>query len=219
MTGAELLEYVRRDLLRDSAYPYLWGDALIMMYLNEAEKIMAEETYCLSDDTSAEATVLNIGPGESEYDLHESVLHVYSATIDGDYFPLHNVTHRRVPVNNLAVTGRPVCYNLDESQNTITFHPTPDEELTILLRVARLPLEDFTTSTEPEINKRLHMDMCEYAAYKCMSAPDADGFNPKAAKEFQASWLRRLVKAKRKYYRLRHGTVGRAAVNWTGKRR
>lgn len=218
MTGAELLAYVRRDLIRDSAQPYLFGDDLVMMYLNEAEQVMAEETYCLSDDTS-EATVLNIGPGQSEYDLHESVLHVYSATIDGDNFPLSNFTHRRVVTNSLTVTGRPTAYNLDESQNTITFHPTPDDELTVLLRVARLPLEDFTTSTEPEIHSRLHMDLCEFAAYRCLALPDADGFNAKAAKEFQASWLRRLVKAKRKYYRLRHGTAGRAAVNWTGKRR
>jgi hypothetical protein len=219
MKGAELLEYVRRDLLRDSARPYLWGDDLIMMYLNEAEQTMAEETYCLSDNTSADATVLTIGPGQAEYDLHESVLHVYSATIEGDSIPLVNLTHRRAPTNISTSTGRPTCYNLDESQNTITFHPIPDEELTILLRVARLPLEDFTASTEPEISKRLHLDLCEFAAYRCMSLPDTDGFNPKVAKEFQASWLRRVVKAKRKYYRLRHGTVAHAAVNWTGKRR
>jgi hypothetical protein len=218
MTGAELLEYVRRDLLRDSALPYLWGDDLILMYLNEAEQTMAEETYCLSDNTS-EVTVLNIGLGQAEYELDERVLHVYSATIEGDNFPLYNLTRRRTPTNSLTVTGRPVSYNLDEAANTITFHPAPDEDLTILLRVARLPLEDFTTSTEPEINKRLHLDLCEFAAYRCASQPDADGFNAKAAKEYQASWLRRLVKAKRKYYRLRHGTVAHAAVNWTGKRR
>lgn len=218
MTGAELLSIVRTDLLRDSARPYLWGDDHIMMYLNEAEQIMAEETYCLSDNTSA-AAVLNIGSGQSEYDLDESVLHVYSATIEGDSHPLINFTYRRVPTNSLTVTGRPTAYNLDESSNTITFHPSPDSALTVILRVARLPLEDFTSSTEPEIPERLHLDLCEFAAYRCMREPDADGFNPKAAKEFEASWLRRLVKAKRKYYRLRHGTSSRIAVNWTGKRR
>jgi hypothetical protein len=218
MTGAELLEHVRRDLLRDSAQPYLWSDDLVLMLLNEAEQTMAEETYCLSDNTS-EVASLNIGPGQAEYELDDRILHVYSATIDGDSYPLQNFTHRRVPTSQLTTTGRPTSFNLDESQNTITFHPTPDEELTILLRVARLPLEDFTTSTEPEIHRRLHLDLCEFAAYRCMSQPDADGFNAKAAKEFQTSWLRRLVKAKRKYYRLRHGTAAHAAVNWTGKRR
>lgn len=219
MTGAELLEYIRTDLLRDSAQPYLWSDELIFKYINEAQELMVRATYCLVDSTTPAYTQITTADGTAEYDLDELVLHVLSARKSTDSTHMRDWTNRVVPSHLLTTTGAPVAYNLDESQQTIRFYPTPDDTYTIYLRVARMPVESITDANSPEISRRFHMDLGEYVAYKCQIQNDVDGNNQSSADRFKASWDARVLAAKREYYRLRHGANPTAVVNWTGKRR
>lgn len=219
MTGAELLEYVRSDLLRDSAQPYLWSDELIFKYLTEAQQIMAEETYCLSDNSTESITTITTEADTAEYDLSDLVLHVYSARVSTVSYNMRDWTSRVVPSHLLTTTGQPVAYSLDEALGVIRFYPVPEDEYTIYLRVARLPQTAISDDDDPEIPTRLHIDLGDFAAYRCLLNNDVDGNNKGAAAEFLGAWHEKLSKAKHRYYRLRHGANPTAMTNWTGKRR
>lgn len=218
MTGAELLEYIRTDLLRDSALPYLWSDELIFKYLTEAQQIMAEETYCLTDNSTTSLTTITTTADTAEYDLSDLVLHVYSARVSTVSYNMKDWTSRVVPSHLETTTGQPVAYVLDEAAGFIKFYPVPDDAYTVRLRIARLPQTDISDDNDPEIPTRLHIDLGEFVAYRCLLNNDVDGNNKGAAKEFLDSWEKRLSKAKHRYYRLRHGANPTAMTNWTGKR-
>ena len=219
MTGAELLEYVRTDLLRDSALPYLWSDTLILKYLTEAQEKFARETYCLSDNTTAEITTITTEADTAEYALSDLVLHVYSARVSDVSYNMRDWTSRVVPSHLLTTTGQPVAYTMDEGTESIRFYPTPETAYTIYLRVARMPLDGIDEDSDPVIPVRYHLDLGEYAAYRCLMNNDVDGNNLGAAQRLKESWDQRVSKAKHEYYRFRHGANPTAMTNWTGKRR
>lgn len=217
-SSIELLTILRNDVLRDYAVPYLWSDDLLMTYLNEAQNVMAEDTHCLLDNSSLVAELVT-SDGQAEYDLDAAVIHVYSVVHDNEYFPLRDATSNRFGAPVTTATGKPTAYVLDEALSTITLFPTPDATYTLNMRVARRPLEAMSDTVDPEIPARLHLDLIEYAAYRCLVNNDSDAQNIGKSKVFLDSWTRRVLDAKRKYYRLRHGADPTAVRNWTGKRR
>jgi hypothetical protein len=217
MTGEELIEYIRQDVLRDRAEPYLWSDTLILRYLNEAQNLMARKTYCLTDSTSPDIASFVTAPGLAEYDLHSSVLHVLSARIVGQTKELVDRTYARHLNKDYSSAGFPSMYVLDMSQQVMVFYPTPDDDYEVVLRVARLPQTKIDYDASPEIPEHLHIDLAEYVAYRCLINNDSDGLNMGAADRHKVDWDRRVNEAKREYYRLRMGPNAHVINNWTGR--
>lgn len=215
MTGQELLDYVRADILRDSALPYLWSDALILRYLAEAENKFARETYALLDDTQTITTAI----GTSSYSLPTGTIFVESAAISTSAYDLGNYTRRFLPSNLATATGTPTVFVNDQSSRTIRFYPVPDAVITIKLRVARLPSVAIGLYAAPEIPEEYHLDLGEYVAWRCLQSNDADGEALGAADRHRKDWLQRVADAKREYYRARMGNTPNATRNWTGMRK
>lgn len=214
MTGQELLDYLRVDVLRDNAVPYLWSDALIMRFLADAENIFARKTYALLDDTQSITTEI----GVATYALPAGTIFVYSAAISDQSRDLGNFTRRFIPNNLAASTGTPTVFTCDESARKVRLYPVPDAVITVNLRIARLPTTALATYSSPEIPEEYHLDLAEYAASGCLLNNDVDGQNTKAADRHMASWLMRLSEAKREYYRFRTGANPNAVRSWTGRR-
>ncbi len=217
MTGEELIAYTRKDVLHDRATPYLWSDELILQYLVEAENWFARLTYALLDDSS-NLTTVTLQAGVAEYLVSKKVLHVFGALVQGQSRDLTNYTRRFMPNQLLTTTGTPQIFALDEAKNTIRVYPVPNEAGTLHLRIARLPLNNLTENTSPEIPEQYHTDLPEFVAMRCFSNAEVDGGNLGSAKTFEASWKARIGEAKREYYRFRTGANTLAQNNWTGKR-
>lgn len=217
MTGEELLDFLRTDVLRDRAVPSLWSDDLLYRYLSEAQTLMARQTYCLIDSAVPFLSELTISADTREYAISSAILHVLSARLSTEQSDLTDVTHARLPSHLESTTSQPTCYVLNETQHTITFYPTPDAEYVVYLRVARLPSAAISDTVDPEIPEHLHIDLAEYAAYRCLMNNDSDGLNIGAADRHKKDWDSRVLAAKREFYRLRMGNNPRIAVNWTGK--
>lgn len=217
MTGDELVEYIRTDLLLDTASPHLWSDDLLLRYLIEAENEFARKTYALLDADSS-ITQISLVAGTATYSLDDKILYVYSAYIDGQSYDLTSYTRRFIPNQLTTSIGIPRIFTMDEAAQLIRVYPIPDDTYTLKLRIARLPLDDLTTSSEPSIPPQYHIDLPEYVAYRCLKNSEVDGSNLGSADAYKKSWDGRLTAAKREYYRIRMGVNATAQNNWTGRR-
>lgn len=214
MTGAELLAYIRTDVLRDAATPYLWSDALIYRRLSEAQEIHARRTYSIVDET----TMLITEVDRVVYPNGVTTLFVLSAALSTSAVDLRNYTRKAIPSHLLTSTGEPQIYTLDEATNKIRLYPVPDAEYTINLRVARLPTDAIASYSTPEIQARYHLDLAEYVAWRCLQDNDVDGGKTGAADRHRADWEQRVSDAKRELYRMQLGSNPSVVSSWTGKR-
>lgn len=214
MTGAELLSYIRTDVLRDAAIPYLWTDALIYRRLTKAQELHARHTYSIVDDIQTITTVA----GVPTYVLPDGTLHVFSARVSTQSHDMGSHTRKAIPNHLVSSTGAPSIYTLDEATGLIRLYPTPDAVYTINLRIARLPAADVVSYAAPEIPVRYHHDLASYVAWQCLQDNDADGSGVKASSRHEIDWLTALSDAKREFYRLQLGVNPSAVSSWTGKR-
>lgn len=213
MTGQELLDYLRTDVLKDAAVPYRWSDALILHMLSEAESKFARATYALLDSATITTTT-----GEPEYALPTGTLFVSSAAVSTSSRDMMNYTRRFIPSSLTTATGEPAMFVCDERAGYIRVYPVPEAIITINLRVARLPTDAIVTYSSPEIPEEYHLDLAEYAAYRLLMSNDVDGQNVGAAARHEDDWNKRLADAKREYYRIRSGANPCAVRSWTYQR-
>lgn len=217
MNGQELIDYTRNSVLKDTALPPLWSDDLLLLYLNEAERLFARRTHALLDDSSP-FTSITTQVGVPEYSLNKSILFVYSAIIPGQSRPLQDRSRAFFPNYLPTSVGMPRWYAMNEADKTVRFMPVPEAVYTVALRVARLPLRDIDYETSPEIPEQYHVDLAEYVAARCLNVNDVEGINVAQSDMFMKSWGRRLSEAKNEYARYRMGMNATAARSWTGKR-
>lgn len=199
MTLAELLDELRRNVLRDTSTSLaapdddqlLWDDASLVRYINDAYFKFARRTLCIRDDSTTEVVQITLAEGVVEYPLHGSVLAVYSVTRE-DGTPLtvdhHNAIYM-LPSNVVRASasrpgwcpGAPTVFTTDAAVRKLVIRAAPDETYagqTLSLRVARLPLvalEDI--EDEPEVDGDYHLDLLEWAAYRAYRNHDVDAEN------------------------------------------
>lgn len=214
MTGQELLDYLRADILRDTATPYLWSDSLLYRRLSEAQEIHARRTYSIVDGTQTFDTAV----GVHTYALPAGTIFVLSARVNTDSHDLGSFTRRAIPSHLTTNTSKPGVFTVDEATGVLRLYPVPDAVYTVELRVARLPATPIVSYAGPEVPKQYHLDLAEYVAWRCLQDNDVDGSGAKAADRHRADWEMRLSDAKREFYRLQTGANPNATKSWTGKR-
>lgn len=215
MTGQELLDYLRADVLRDTAEPYLWSDDLIFRMLAEAEDKFARQTYILLDDQQTVTTEA----GTPTYAVPTGTIKVMSAAVSTSANDMSDYTRRFVPNNLTSSTGQPQLFTNDEASSVIRFYPVPDAVYTVNLRIVRLPTVAVTLYTSPEIPAQYHLDLAEYVAWRLLKGNDVDGSSVGAADRHKADWDMRVSDAKREVYRARTNMGANVARSWTHNRK
>ena len=231
MTLGELLDILRVSILNDrsnntgATSDYLWTDATLVVYINEAQRRLASKALLLRDGTTDEVTKITLVEGQSEYVLHESVLCVLSAKVVGQHADLTRAGHGVLSTYTAPTEswidpasfsqlppGSPVAYSTDEglqaydsdnfSQITLRVHPVPSAAVdgtVVRLRVCRKPLDKFTVDAlgvEPEVPEDYHLDMLDWAAYLALRVVDDDAGSAKRALEFRASFDQTVKEAR-----------------------
>lgn len=231
MTLGELLTLLRESILNDrsdrvsGSADYLWTDATLVTFINEAHRRFARRGLILRDATTDEATKIVLKAGQTIYPLHESVISVMSAKRMDTVADLTRVGHSVFAaysppsehwVDPAAFNNHPpgpsLAFSTDEAVNDIegdTFgqvslrvYPTPRAEedgKVIRLRVVREPLDDFTPSqlnAKPEIPRAHHLEMLDWAAYLALRIVDDDAGAPKRAAEFAQSFEAHVKEAR-----------------------
>lgn len=214
MTAQELIDYIRRDLLRDNAAPYLWSDELLLLYLNEAITIFAKETFSSTVNQNYD---IDLAADTPEYDLPEEVLWIVSMRLDGMSGDMRNYTHRVIPSHLLASTGRPTIYTLDEATMLLRVYTVPDQAYVAKVRAAILPPAIAAADTPP-IKAQYHLRLADHVVARCLGNNEIEGMKAELAVVYEGKWGRTITEAKRDFYRIRMGNNARVMQNWTGKR-
>jgi hypothetical protein len=203
MTFDDLLDELRTNMLRDIAAPYLWSDAALARYMQDAQQRFARQSLCIRDASTTSVTQISLSAGIDMYTLHPSVYAVVSANFNAGSVDLARAGHSQLDgsvapdtlwfdVNDVTTfpPGIPRAFTTDEQtvsgtagQAAITLRvfPVPsatEEGLPVNLRVVRGPLVPFTEDSGSqlcEIPEDYQLDMLEWAAYRALRNHDADG--------------------------------------------
>lgn len=175
---------VRPDVDSDA----LWSTSFIDTLLNEAQRIFCQRTHALVDSDTPAATVMTLS-GVRDYELAASILQIYSAHLllaDNTPYELTQLPSERFRVSN--ITAQPQYFTTKLTPRAVSFGPTPDDEYTVLLRVARLPAEMTRDCDEPEIPYHWHLNLCDWAAYRCLSVANVDDSDRPLSGFYRQRW-------------------------------
>lgn len=226
----------------------LWSDETLVRYINEAQKKFARQSYALRDATTAAVCEVTLATDTATYSLHPSILHVISGQLTGDTGDMIRTGHDALSVYRTVVddrvfdvnafpatvTGKPLAFSTDEafavtsgvsSKVQLRVYPTPSSDynnVKINLRVIRLPLVDFTTTSTdtqfPEIPDQYHMDMLDWAAYLSLRIADDEAGDQKLAERyastFEANTKKAMHDALKQMFAPRRWGFGRAGFAW-----
>ena len=169
-----------RDMVDDTASPYLWKDGEVRRYLDEANREAAERAFLLRDSTTAEVTQIAVIAGTATYTLDRRVIKVESAKLPSKTHTLYLTSSPEM--DKLMPTWRelraaPGRLVLDQEGDFIraTLCGIPTETETMQLVVFRTPLGPLNTDDdEPEIPRRYHMGLLEWMAHLAYKKRDTE---------------------------------------------
>jgi len=232
MELGELLTELRENILHDrsdritGSSDYLWSDATLIRYIDEAQRRLARVGLVIRDGTTPEVTEVALQTGVTEYNLHSSVLAVTSAKLAGDRADLTRTTHAALngyqepdpPFFNPdaypdATPGKPLAFTTDEymvesdegsmEATALRVWPAPSADYNgqnLKLRVVRLPINRLTGDdlcAVPEIPEMHHMEMLDWAAYLALRIVDLDAGAPDRAETFRQTFTMHAMAARK----------------------
>ena len=227
MNLAEMLSYVSSDLLDDRTdlvdgeNDSLYSDASIVALLNQAQKILARRAWVIVEYGTAPAGVIVLATGKELYPLHASVLRVMDATPTTQSAPLgrtddvnlrdptplgsdaFDVGQAASAAGLTSASGVTLSIASDAGTRALRVYPPPaaaQNGVRVLLKVARLPatwlsLEDL--EAEPETPRDYDLDLCTYAAGKCLTRPNVDSSDKVTGREMLAEFDAAVKEARR----------------------
>jgi hypothetical protein len=170
------LDAIRRESrfrLKDEAKQgKFWSDEWLDGVINEAEQEACIRAR-LIEDSSSEASSLEITTDEMRYALHPSVIDVLSCELESN-------------------AGHPIAgWTLTETE--LVFDDFPEADDTLLMTVIRLPLKSMVKNSDcPEIRPHHHIKLVDWVEFRAYGIHDADGFDPQGSAKgydrFEASF-------------------------------
>lgn len=172
MNTTELLAQFRTEVV-DIELPYLWSDALIYTYIDEAQKQFCRLTEGIED---ARTFTLQIQPNVSWYDIDPAILKIRSAH--------DSVTGREIPIiatekmSNMGLwfdgaTGPIKALIAGLEKGSLRALPVPSTASVVELRTFRLPY-DVAPGGEFEIDAQHVLNLLYWVKYRAYSVQDAD---------------------------------------------
>ena len=216
MTGQELVNYLRENVIGDVAIPFLWPDTELLRYLNYGEvqacrraSLIIDSSTSNDSGTAASASTMGQKPlcsfttvaNQATYNLSPKILQIKRCQLKSMTYPLIGpITYAEVDdfisgwwgtagTVATAGSGGVPYYFLNEPGNTVTFIPAPSEAVTIYLVVSRIPLISFTLSTSPEIDEKYHVGLCDWAAHLAYLKRDPETLDLNMAKVYEDKFV------------------------------
>lgn len=190
MKLSELLERFRSDA-DDKVTPYLWSDADVKFWLNEAEQEACRRSVLLKDSSTTEICRVTAGTSNPWIKLDPRIVRVLRAKPTSQTYPVgllsSNHMDNTVP-NWESATGTELNSLItDLETGKLRTFPIMTADVAVELTVQRLPLKDMSELSHcPEIRKESHVKLVHWALFKAYSVPDIDANDPKKAVEQMA---------------------------------
>lgn len=197
------LRTAARTLLGDEAEPYLWDDAELDRYANNAVREACIRARLLKDDayTLPELCQLDVIAGEPVIRLHPEILVVRSGMLVGSCHKLWALTaesmDRHQPNWEADTTSQatPRVMIMDLSQKTIRLWPTPDTAGTLRLRIWRTPLaKELMSANQPRPALQLAdtEELKHWMAHEAYSKNNLETYNAQSAANHLALFEQRF---------------------------
>lgn len=191
MTFADIETLVRREIDDEvgtdaTRYAQQWQ---ILDYANDAEREACIRGRLLTDSTTAEICAIPIIPDVALYDRDPRILLVLRGKLAGAAKPLSKISFTRLDelVDSWEdLSGEPVAFVTGMDKNKLRLFRKPVSAGTLNLSVVRLPLQDMTTDTSPEINPYLHAALIPWIKFRIYGNQDSELFNGNRSVEMLA---------------------------------
>lgn len=202
MDGATFIKRFREETV-DEAQPYLWSDALILRYLDEAQTEFCRRTEGIEDSTSSICTI-NVPAGADSVAVSPKILKVRSVTIadTGRALEISSIEaergHARLPA------GEPHTIILKLNARKALIMPAAERDVVLKLDVMRLPLTPIESpGDEVEVDAMYDGTLMHYALHRAYSRPDPESMDRTRADYFLQAFERACAMANREQGRAR----------------
>ena len=132
MNSTELLDLFR-DEMSDAVAPYLWSDALVYGYMQEAQTEFCRRTDGIADARTLAVTRLNLVPGTDWYDTDPTILELRKVTRLDDGRPIDMLTAEQADSRGVqfaaSITGRTRYLVTGLAGQAVRVAPMPSEGL------------------------------------------------------------------------------------------
>jgi hypothetical protein len=182
MNTTELAALFRAEVF-DLAEPYLWSDALVYSYIDEAQKQFCRDTYGIADARSFKVNVL--ADGTEWYSIDPRILKIRSTTDSVTGLPVPLIPIEKMAAHNMKFDGTvgPLrAFITGMEDNVLRAWPKPNLASTVELRTFRLP-EDVAAGDEFEIDPRHHRYLLHWVKALAYDVHDSEVFDPRAVEK------------------------------------
>ena len=197
MTLAELRTRFRIEE-QDTATPYLWSDAELAIWINEAQDEACRRGLLLVDSRSV-ASKATFSASAIGVDLHPSVIFVRRACLASSNIPLVPKVARsmdeEVPGWEGSMASVPRVFVPDWETSYLRFWPPSVASGTVNMTVVRTPLDVASDGDDMEILPRYQPYLLEWVRFRAYSKQDAEVFNPAKAKASEALFISQFGQA------------------------
>lgn len=177
MTLKELVDFARRRL-DDTKSPFLWADADLVLWFNEAQQEAARRARLLLDSVTGEVCQYGVSVADPLIAIDPRVLFIRRAKLASQDHYLNKVDVRDLDAQRPGwetEEGEVYGYVQNYDANHLRLVNIPETADTLNLTVTRLPLEDMAAdSDEPEIKPHLHLKLHHWVLYRAYSGDDVD---------------------------------------------
>lgn len=199
MNTTELLAVFREEVA-DKALPYLWADALVYTYIDDAQKQFCRDTYGIEDARSFSITTV---AGNEWYAVDPKITQV-ERMLDsrGDSIPvltMPEATKRGIRLD--GASGTPIVFIKGLQKGFLRAYPIPSEPLVYALHTRRLP-----SLVEPgddfEIDEQHILNLLLWVKYRAYSNQDVEANDAAKADDFKSRFASYCEKSKTEQGRL-----------------
>lgn len=201
MTTTELLALFRSEVF-DLELPYLWSDALIYGYIDDAQKQFCRDTNGIADSRSFTIAIV---PGTQWYTFDTKILKLRDAIIQSTGLPMPIIAVEKMEENHMRFDGnvgatRALVSGLEE--NTLRTWPIPNEAMTIELRTFRLPIT-VEAGDDLEIPEQHQRNLLHWVKHRAYSVQDTETFDKGASDRYHTLHDNYCAKARVEQNRIR----------------
>jgi hypothetical protein len=197
VTLADLIAEFRSAADDADAQPYLFSDADITRWLNEAQTEAAIRRRLLRETTDPAMCEIDVTAGTADYTLHPDFVELshHAFLLDGatERTDLLLVTREWLDRNVARwrdMESDEPLYLVQDALN-LRLVPTPSADGTLLLEGYRVPSAQMALSADtPEIAAIHHRHLVQWALYRGYGVPDKEVFDPKRAAQAEADFTR-----------------------------